>query len=253
MSELLSNAIATVHRPEAEPVESVTPMGLLQVAMSQNADIDKLTKLMELQERWEANEARKAFNVAFSGFKAEAVTIVKNTKVKSGPLDGTKYANLFDVVDAVIPALSKHGLSHSWKLSKDDPAWMEVTCTIRHILGHSESVAMGAAPDTGPGRNAIQARGSAKSYLERYTLLAATGMAASDTDNDGNGTGSGKELDIADFDRVISLIEAADSLSMLQVTFVEGYKAAQKVNDTAAMKQFTAAKDKRKEELRANS
>jgi hypothetical protein len=254
MSTLLDNAIAIVNRPEMEPIqESVTPMGLLQVAMSQNADIDKLTKLMELQERWEANEARKAFNAAFSAFKAEAVTIVKGTDVKAGPLAGTKYANLFDVVNAVIPALSKHGLSHSWKLSKDDPAWMEITCTIRHILGHSESVAMGAAPDVGPGRNAIQARGSAKSYLERYTLLAATGMAASGTDNDGNTIGGGKELDIAEFDRVISLIESADSLSMLQVTFIEGYKAAQKVNDTAAMKQFTAAKDKRKAELNENN
>jgi hypothetical protein len=129
---------------------------------------------------------------------------------------------------------------------------MEVTCTIRHILGHSESVAMGAAPDTGPGRNAIQARGSAKSYLERYTLLAATGMAASDTDNDGN-TVKGEDLDVADFDRAISLIEAATSLSMLQVTFVEAYKSAQKLNDTAAMKQFTAAKDKRKAELSENN
>ena len=249
MSERLNNAIATVNRPEMELAQdSVTPMGLLQVAMSQNADLDKLTKLMELQERWEANEARKAFNSAFSAFKAEAVTIVK-----AGPLAGTKYANLFDVVNAVIPALSKHSLSHSWKLSKDDKDWMEVTCTIKHSLGHSESVSMGAAPDTGPGRNAIQARGSAKSYLERYTLLAATGMAAADADNDGNGIGKGEELDVADFDRAISLIEAAQTLPILQVTFVEAYKAAQKVNDTAAMKQFTVAKDKRKAELNENN
>lgn len=253
MSERLNNAIATVNRPEMELAQdSVTPMGLLQVAMSQNADLDKLTKLMELQERWEANEARKAFNAAFSAFKSEAVTIVKGTDVKAGPLAGTKYANLFDVVNAVIPALSKHSLSHSWKLSKDDKEWMEVTCTIKHALGHSESVSMGAAPDTGPGRNAIQARGSAKSYLERYTLLAATGMAAADADNDGNGVGKG-ELDVADFDRAISLIEAAQTLPMLQVTFVEAYKAAQKANDTAAMKQFTVAKDKRKAELNENN
>jgi hypothetical protein len=30
-----------------------TPMVLLQMAMSQNADLDKLSKLMDLQERWE--------------------------------------------------------------------------------------------------------------------------------------------------------------------------------------------------------
>src|SRR6185437_3002995 len=161
-----------------ETSSAITPMEMLSVAVSQNADLDKLTKLMELQERWEKNEARKAFNVAFSQFKSEAVTIVKRTEVKLGPLAGTKYANLYDVVNAVVPALSKHGLSHSWKLTKDDKEWMEVTCTIRHELGYFESVSMGSAPDSGPGRNAIQARASAKNYLERYTLLAVTGLAA---------------------------------------------------------------------------
>ena len=45
---------------------------------------------------------------------------------------------------------------------------------------------MGGAPDTGPGRNAIQARGSSKTYLERYTATAILGLAAQDADKDGN-------------------------------------------------------------------
>jgi len=44
---------------------------------------------------------------------------------------------------------------------------------------------MGGAPDTGPGRNAIQARGSAKTYLERYTATAILGLAPEDEDTDG--------------------------------------------------------------------
>lgn len=52
---------------------------------------------------------------------------------------------------------------------------------------------MGGAPDTGPGRNAIQARGSAKSYLERYTLTAILGLSAQDSDDDGAG---GKKTDL---------------------------------------------------------
>ena len=64
---------------------------------------------------------------------------------------------------------------------------MEVTCTLHHIGGFTEAVPMGGAPDTGPGRNAIQARGSAKTYLERYTVLAILGLAAQDADDDGAG------------------------------------------------------------------
>jgi hypothetical protein len=50
-----------------------TPMVLLQMAMSQNADIEKLSKLMDLHERWEKTEARKAFDHAFAAFKSESV------------------------------------------------------------------------------------------------------------------------------------------------------------------------------------
>ena len=165
-----------------------SPEGILRMAISQGAPLEQLEKFMALRERHDANEAKKAFNAAFAAFKAEAVKIVKGTDYTDGPLKGRSYANLFDIVDAVTPALSKHGLAISWKLTKDDPQWMEVTCTLRHADGHSESVPMGGAPDTGPGRNAIQARGSAKTYLEKYTATGILGLAAGDTDDDGKGS-----------------------------------------------------------------
>lgn len=188
---------AVILRDETLPSESsavtVTPMHMLQMAVEQNADIDKLQKLMDLQERWEANQAKQRFNEAFSAFKAEAIKIIKRTQVKDGPLKGKFHANLFDVVDAVTPKLSLHGLAISWKLTKDEKDWMEVTCILRHAGGHSETVSMCSAPDSGPGRNAIQARASAKSYLERYTATAILGLAAQDADDDGKGAGGGIE------------------------------------------------------------
>lgn len=164
-----------------------TPASLLAIAVREGANLDQLERLMALQERWETNEARKAFNAAFSAFKAESVQIIKGATIKDGPLKGKTHADLFDVVSAATPALSKHGLSTAWKLTKDDKDWMEVTCTLSHVAGHSESVSMGGAPDAGPGRNAIQARGSVKTYLERYTLTAILGLAARDADDDGGG------------------------------------------------------------------
>ena len=47
--------------PTALPAQAVTPMQMLQIAVEQGADLDRLEKLMDMQERWEANEARKAF------------------------------------------------------------------------------------------------------------------------------------------------------------------------------------------------
>lgn len=169
----------------AQQKQAPTPAILLQMAVEQGADLDKLERLMALQERWEATESRKAYDRAFSDFKAEAVRILKNREVTDGPLRGKSYAELFAVVNAVTPALSKHGLSSSWKITRDEPQWIEVTCTIKHVGGHFETVAMGGPPDAGGAKNAIMARASTVTYLERYTLKAITGLSEQGDDDDG--------------------------------------------------------------------
>ncbi|WP_284335401.1 ERF family protein [Comamonas sp. NoAH] len=184
----LAPAAEQNHLPQMQsqslPINS--PAGMMMAAMAQGASLEQIEKMMDLQDRWEQKEAEKAYNAAFAAFKAEAVHIMKGRTVTDGPLKGKSYAELHDVVDAVTPALSSHGLSASWKLTRDDKDWMEVTCTLKHVSGHSESVSMGGAPDTGGAKNALQARASTKTYLERYTLKAICGVAEGGDDTDGN-------------------------------------------------------------------
>jgi hypothetical protein len=176
-------------RPRSElALTDNSPASMMLVAQRQGATPEQIGQMLALQERWEANQARKAYNVAFAAFKAEAITIVRNKMVTDGPLKNKAYAELFSVVKALTPALSRHGLSASWKLTKDERDWMEVTCYLRHVQGHEESVAMGGPPDAGGAKNAIQARASTKSYLERYTLKAICGVAEGGEDDDGNGS-----------------------------------------------------------------
>lgn len=150
-------------------------------------DVAKLQALLAVKKEWEADEARKAFHVAFSAFKAEAVRIIRNKTIADGPLKNRRYADLFTVVDAVTPALSQHGLSHSWVTTKNEKDWIEVACTLTHVAGHAERREFGGPPDTGGAKNPIQARASTLSYLQRYTLLMVLGMAVSDQDDDGRG------------------------------------------------------------------
>ena len=183
------NTVTMIEPVEAPPRAVSTPSDLLRMAVEQGADLDRLERLMALQERWEAGQAVKAYNDAFASFKAEAVRIIKNRGVTDGPLKGKRYAELYAVVNAITPALSKHGLSASWKLSKDDKDWIEITCILKHTAGHFETVAMGGPPDAGGAKNAIMARASTVSYLERYTLKAITGLSEQNDDNDGAGGG----------------------------------------------------------------
>lgn len=178
---------------EAAPATGavITPLQLVQMAVQQGADLDRLERLMAMKREWEADEARKAYNAAFAAFKDEAVRLVKNRTVTDGPLKNKKYAELFAVVNAVTPALSKHGLSAAWRITKDEKDWLEVTCTLKHSAGHSEQVSMGGPPDAGGAKNAIMARASTVTYLERYTLKAILGLSEQDEDDDaGNGKGN---------------------------------------------------------------
>lgn len=186
----MSKHVARIQPPMTQDMvtHSATPADLLRIAVAGGADLAKLEKLMELQERWEANEARKAFVAAMAAFKSEPMAIGKNKKVSFQTAKGkTEYmhAELSDVTDVVVPNLSKHGLSHDWKITQDKG--ITVVCTITHVLGHSKSVEMSANADDSGGKNSIQAIASTNTYLQRYTLLAACGLATGGSDNDGRG------------------------------------------------------------------
>ena len=166
----------------------------MAIAVQRGASVEELERLLALKERVDAAAALRAHNEAFAAFKQEAVAILRTKKVTDGPLKGKAYAELHSVVSVLTPLLSKHGLSAAWKLTKDEKDWLEVTCYLRHVGGHVESCSMGGPPDVGGAKNPIQARASTKSYLERYTLKAITGLAEQDEDDDGNGAGGSDDL-----------------------------------------------------------
>lgn len=230
---------------EMEAYIPPTPMSMIQLALQQGASVEVLRDLFKLKQEVEADEARKVFTEAFAAFKAESVRIVKNIAVTNGPLAGKKYADLFAVVDALTPSLSKHGLSCSWKLTKDEPQWIEVTCTLRHVQGYAESVSMGGPPDVGGAKNAIQARASAKTYLERYTMLAVTGMAAADSDTDGNAPrNQGEAMPEGQVDDYLASIEGSGDLDELQKNYFAARDKAEKLGDKDALHAFAEMKNK---------
>lgn len=241
--ELIDRRSASV---AIEPAHVVDPLHELKMQIARTADIEKLRQLWEIEKEWRADGVKRAFNAAKAAFKAEAIKLVRTKLVTSGPLKDTKHVELGEVVRVVTPALSRHGLSISWRLSRDDKDWMEVTCTLCHIEGHAETVSMGGPPDVGPGRNAIQARGSAKTYLERYTATAILGLAP-ESDNDGcgaqpQGTESCmEEGEAADF---LSLIEGSGSVDELKANYLKAQDAAQKSGDQSAAKAFAEAKNR---------
>jgi len=186
------------------PSEPVTPMSLVQMAVEQNADLDKLERLMDMRVRWEASEARKAFNAAIAKSRAECPPI-KKTKTAHN----SKYAGLSETVEQIKPHLEACGLSYSWHTNQADGA-VSVTCKVTHVLGHSDETTLFSEPDSTGSKNSIQSIGSAVSYLQRYTLASILGLAATD-DFDDDGAG----VDALDTKSVVELLKSAETIAQL--------------------------------------
>ena len=178
------------------------PNGLIMAAINQNADVAVLERLLALQERWEANEAKKAFVRAMAEFKATAPRIAKDRTAdfptKTGGRMKYLFANLADVAATVGPPLSKCGLNASWRTEQNGK--IVVTCVLTHEQGHSETCTLSADADTTGSKNPIQAIGSTISYLERYTLLSILGLASEEMDDDGHAAGGEATINEAQAD-----------------------------------------------------
>lgn len=235
--------------PPEQPmaVESLpsTPMGLLQRAVERGADLATIEKLMDLRDREEASQARKAFVSALAAFKALPLAIFKSKLVdyelKTGGRTKYHHATLDDVASTLSEALGKHGLSFRWKVEQAPS--IKVTCYLMHSLGHTESCEMEAPRDDSGSKNPIQAVGSTVTYLQRYTLLAITGTATKDQDADGLVPDMPEEA----FQGHLKAIREADTLTILHQVYLVAYKAAGR--DKVTQKAIIKAKDERKAEL----
>lgn len=191
-----------------------SPDNLIALAIEKGLDTNALKELMDLKERYEANEARKMFFQAFTSFQANCPDLRKTKAVSFGEkAPSFHYAPLSDITRQISKTLKENELSYRWEIT-DNEKEIKVTCLISHISGHTERTTMTASADTGPGRNAIQARGSSISYLQRYTLIGALGLSTADSDIDGRLPGVDVDKLHADYMIVYSeLIQLDPSLS----------------------------------------
>lgn len=159
------------------------PSDMIRLAIEKGANLEQIEKLMSLQERWEQNEAKKAYNEAMTAFKANPPKIDKDKSVSFGQgKTAYKHASLANVTDKIGVELSKHGLSVSWRVTQNGV--ISVTTRISHIKGHFEETSISAPSDKSGSKNDIQAIGSTISYLQRYGILSLSGLATSDMDDD---------------------------------------------------------------------
>lgn len=226
-----------VHQPiQSKAVALNTPAALLQIAMDQGADLDRLERLYDMQLKWEANEARKAFVAAMAEFKKNPPEILKDKHVSfennKGGITQYNHATIGGACEKIIPALAALGFSHKWNVHQPENSngLIVVTCVVTHALGHSEETTLKASRDSSGGKNDIQAVSSTITYLERYTLLAAVGLAPKDMpDDDGRGSETGAKPDVPMLtkEHQQEVVDTAARCKVNVATILKHYKATE--------------------------
>lgn len=235
---------------QAAPSRSVTPVDLMRHALESGADLARLEKLMELQQRYEENEARKAYVADMAAFKMNPPQIVKDKLVgyknKDGTVTGYTHATLGNVTGAIVEGLARHGFSHRWDTEQQGQQVI-VTCILTHRMGHSERTTLTAGKDDSGKKNAIQQMASAVTYLQRYTLLAATGLATQDESDDDGEMGGSVDTSLAD--KWIADANSAKDGVVLANVWARGVAAIQEAGDRHAYDEFKAAVNARKKAM----
>jgi hypothetical protein len=214
-----------VHASAQAPLPAtITPMDMIDRALTSGAAPDVLEKFMALHERWEDNRRRIAFNQAIADAKPEIPAIIKNQQ-KSGAGGSYKYEDIADVARVVDPILASHGLGYKYVTARNGEEH-GIGCVLYHTDGHeADPVWLWGKPDNTGSKNSIQAVGSLATYFQRYTLKLALGISAS-KDDDGHGAGNGAvtsdlitDKQLADLEALITEVDA-DTHRFLK--FLEG-------------------------------
>ncbi len=183
-------AVAVRQEQTPAQIETGNVLSILnRVITDPNLPMERVNQAFDFYERMEKRNAKIAFDLAMANAKAEIPTISKNRTVDFTTAKGrTHYTHedLGEIARTVDPILSKYGLSYRWRTSAEPNEPVRVTCIVSHREGHCEENSLPAPRDDSGSKNNIQAIGSTVTYLQRYTLKAALGLAVSH-DDDGQG------------------------------------------------------------------
>ena len=206
--------------------ETASIMSMIQrMSTDPSVSIERVEQAFAFYEKVQASAARRAFDAAMAAAKAEIPVIAKKRTVTYGSGEKAtsyKHEDLGGIAEIVDPILAKHSLSYRYRTTSKVNEPVTVTCIVAHADGHFEETTLSAGRDESGGKNAIQAIGSSVTYLQRYTLKAALGLAAA-KDDDTVASGKADDAPITE-EQISELIALADDVGADKAKFCKFYK-----------------------------
>ena len=170
----------TVALVEHQPTEIMHPMVRMAMEAQQNLDTKTMAELMDLQERYQKEQAKRAFDVAMVRLKEDLPKVIGHDKDVAYKNTRYSHTSLAAAMEAVTGPLSANGFALTWRTSNQGNQ-VSVTAVLTHSQGHFIDDATLTAPvDTSGSKNGVQAIASTVTYLKRYTALSLLGIATQD-------------------------------------------------------------------------
>lgn len=188
-----SVAVAKTTKDVAPVSESAAIFQVIErAATNPNVDIDKMERLIQMQERIMDRNAKSAYAAALAEMQPELPVVIERGAIDMGNnRPKQRYALWEDINDAIKPVLARHGFGLSFRTGQQDGKII-VTGILSHREGHSEETTMHLPVDTSGSKNAVQAVGSSTSYGKRYTASALLNLTSRGEDDDGRAAGAGQ-------------------------------------------------------------
>ena len=185
------NQIAS-HTSDVAASQQASLISVIARAASDPAcDIDKMERLLQMQERVQATQAEASFNAALSACQGEIGRVAAD---KLNSQTGSMYATYAAIDRMVRPTYTKHGLSLSFSTEPAEPGMVGIICYVSHEAGHTRTY-HAAVPSDGKGIKGTQmmtsthAFGSGSSYGMRYLVKMIFNIAIGEDDDDGQSAG----------------------------------------------------------------
>lgn len=169
--------------PVSEQTSGLARM-IEQICINPDVDVEKLEKMLDMQERVLDRQAEQSFQIALADMQAALPVIKKEGEIAVNGNVRSKFAKFEDINKQVTPIMREHGFSLTFETQQTD-AHINVIGVLRHKDGHKESTQLQIPYDHSGSKNAVQAVGSSVSYGKRYVMTALLNLTIADDDDDG--------------------------------------------------------------------
>jgi len=210
---------------EIKPEESQMVSMIERMAMNPDVDVEKLERLMAMQEKMLNRESEQAYTRAMVQVQSEIDAV---TRDKINPQTHSRFVSLEAMKKVVVPVYTKEGFALSYgeaESTKENN--VRVTCKVMHSSGHSENFFYDCPIDDKGiagkvNKTPTHGKASAVTYGERYILKLIFNITIQDEDDDGNAAYN--QIDYIDEDQVMAISSLIKETSSNRDSFLKYLK-----------------------------